>query len=805
MAYPDNVIPVHLVDPPGTAFTRFTFQYDTGMVLLPLGVELPHTYQVDFANDETCGTSITQIGDENGVSIPSQFFNNGANVWAFIWLTDGNSGYTRYRVCVSLIGRPSRTNEQPTPEQQSAIDQAISALNDAVEQTGADVIAADASADRAEQAAASAEAAAGSATDSETKALVSEGFAVGEQDGTPVTSGSPYYHNNASYYADQASGSATTASNKAGEASDSAGTASQKATAAGNSADAAAADALKAEGYAVGRQNGSDVASGSPYYHANAKYYKDEAGSSATAASGSADTAGQKALVAEGYAAGTQNGSAVASGSPYYHNNASYYKDQAADSATAAAASAQSVSESAAQIETNKEDISDLQSALTTDGGIESYLYKANYYLASNGTETPYSGINIYKIPVSAGDLITISTKSGTSYWGALTANVVHQYMLADSSLVGIPAAVGNANGYFDTTNKKQVSIAPATSTNLYVNVLATESKNVILRINNNGSALYNRLSILRTNVKAKASELTGFASEYYKRTDGTFRKLGGYNVYPIYVKQKDVVLFEDLPGTLTFFGTFYNLSDGTTTAINNVFEATNNGIVFAFADYYVIPYDCIPSADVQYKDCQGVAFGTSITYRAQTTYGYLQYLPQLSGIDFDNQGIGGSGIMTGTLTAIQNYTDYSNKRVVIIEGFVNDWYLSQPLGSYTDAGTETACGCLRTAINYIMAQNPNIQVFVVLDHYGKSATGGTCASTAQNGNNLTQYQYYEEMAKVCESLGIPAIKLYTTSGISENTPQYLTDNIHPTKLGARQTAYCIWYQMKQYPINQIA
>ena len=58
---------------------------------------------------------IPDICLSNGVSVPSQFFEDGANVWAFIWLTDGNSGYTRYKVCVSLIGRPERTNEQPTP------------------------------------------------------------------------------------------------------------------------------------------------------------------------------------------------------------------------------------------------------------------------------------------------------------------------------------------------------------------------------------------------------------------------------------------------------------------------------------------------------------------------------------------------------------------------------------------------------------------------------------------------------------------------------------------------------------------
>lgn len=37
------------------------------------------------------------------------------------------------------------------------------------------------------------------------KALVSEGYANGKQNGVPVTSGSPYYHNNAEYFKDQAS------------------------------------------------------------------------------------------------------------------------------------------------------------------------------------------------------------------------------------------------------------------------------------------------------------------------------------------------------------------------------------------------------------------------------------------------------------------------------------------------------------------------------------------------------------------------------------------------------------------------
>lgn len=213
----------------------------------------------------------------------------------------------------------------------------------------------------------SATAASGSASSAGTNALKAEGHAVGQQNGTDVDSGSSYYHNNSKYYSEQAASSATTASTKAGEASGSATTASNKAgeasasaTAASGSASSASTNALKAEGYAVGKQNGEDVSSGSDYYHANAKYYSEQAGTSATNAgtsetnaSGSASSASTNALKAEGFAVGEQNGEAVASGSPYYHNNAEYFAGEAASSATAAGNSATAAAASATAAETS--------------------------------------------------------------------------------------------------------------------------------------------------------------------------------------------------------------------------------------------------------------------------------------------------------------------------------------------------------------------------------------------------------------------------------------------------------------------
>ena len=109
--------------------------------------------------------------------------------------------------------------------------------------------------------------------------------------------------------------------------------------------EAAAASALESEGYAKGTQDGNAVGSGSPYYQNSSKYFKEQAAASASAAgtsasnaAGSATASSNKALESEGWAKGTQNGSAVGSGSPYYQKNSKYYSEQSKASADRAQA-----------------------------------------------------------------------------------------------------------------------------------------------------------------------------------------------------------------------------------------------------------------------------------------------------------------------------------------------------------------------------------------------------------------------------------------------------------------------------------
>ena len=136
---------------------------DYGLYLQIEGVELPQTYEVDFSNSEHNGTSVTMIGNSDGVLIPRQFIDSGKDVFAFLYHVGADFGRTVYKFRIPNKCRPDRAEEEPTPEEQSVIDQAISALNTAVAQTAQDVIDADASAqsasadaDRAEQAASTA-------------------------------------------------------------------------------------------------------------------------------------------------------------------------------------------------------------------------------------------------------------------------------------------------------------------------------------------------------------------------------------------------------------------------------------------------------------------------------------------------------------------------------------------------------------------------------------------------------------------------------------------------------------------------
>lgn len=126
--------------------TAPAYQYDYGQLLTFPDLELPTAFECHFSNTER-GTSVTQIGANNVVTIPDTMFQTGAYIYVWVFLHTGeDDGETEYMAVIPILKRAQPTDDVPTPVEQSAITQAIAALNAAVEQTGEDVADAAASA-----------------------------------------------------------------------------------------------------------------------------------------------------------------------------------------------------------------------------------------------------------------------------------------------------------------------------------------------------------------------------------------------------------------------------------------------------------------------------------------------------------------------------------------------------------------------------------------------------------------------------------------------------------------------------------
>lgn len=341
---------------------------DYGLYLKIEGLELPSTYEVDFSNSEHSGTSVTMIGNSDGVLIPSQFISSGKDIFAFLYHVGDDYGRTVYKFRIPNKLRPDRTDETPTPEEQSTIDQAINALNTAVEKTAQDVIDADAS---AQSASADADRAEEAKTDAQNFATQAEQSAT-----------------SASQSASQASASATASANSASQSAqikadveDLADDAQGYAQASAQSASASANSASQAQGYAQSASASAQSASG---YASNALTYANTASTKATEASTSAQTAStkatesaQSALSAQGYAQTAEQAKTDAQTAQGLAESArdlaQGYAEDAQGYANDAQASAEGISASASQIAQNTANILKAFPTDTASGAVASF------------------------------------------------------------------------------------------------------------------------------------------------------------------------------------------------------------------------------------------------------------------------------------------------------------------------------------------------------------------------------------------------------------------------------------------------
>lgn len=116
-----------------TTITKELWQWDYGQILQFPNLELPESYEVHFGNT-VVGLAPIQIGNADGVQIPDILLAQPEAITAWVFLHVGDSdGETRYQVTIPVIPRAKPFTGDVPPVQQSAITQAISLLNSAVD------------------------------------------------------------------------------------------------------------------------------------------------------------------------------------------------------------------------------------------------------------------------------------------------------------------------------------------------------------------------------------------------------------------------------------------------------------------------------------------------------------------------------------------------------------------------------------------------------------------------------------------------------------------------------------------------
>ena len=117
------------------------WQWNYGQVLRIQGLSLPAAVEIHFALQEAGGESVTRIGvTKDGVTdvtIPDSLLENDGttqrySIYAFIYLTDTNSGQTIKKITIPVKSRP-KPQAFDKPEDAQLFREAIKAVNDAAD------------------------------------------------------------------------------------------------------------------------------------------------------------------------------------------------------------------------------------------------------------------------------------------------------------------------------------------------------------------------------------------------------------------------------------------------------------------------------------------------------------------------------------------------------------------------------------------------------------------------------------------------------------------------------------------------
>lgn len=118
-----------------TVKTSPRYQYDTGQSICFADLDLPDTYEVQFSNSLTNGTSESVIATSDTVAIDDKWFTAGRNVYAWLYVPSGDDGNRTMKVAtIPVVRRPSIVDPEATEEQSQTIAELINLMTNTLAQ-----------------------------------------------------------------------------------------------------------------------------------------------------------------------------------------------------------------------------------------------------------------------------------------------------------------------------------------------------------------------------------------------------------------------------------------------------------------------------------------------------------------------------------------------------------------------------------------------------------------------------------------------------------------------------------------------
>lgn len=475
-------------------------------------------------------------------------------------------------------------------------------------------------------------------------------------------------------------------------------------------------------------------------------------------------------------------------------------------------------------------DVSDLKNALNSIGTSEenaiTFNLTAGRVINSDGsiTEAQTSFAITNKIDVTNLESVIITTEMG--YGNML-------YAFYDSTDDFISGEQSTSSGYTTITNKR-ISV-PANATYLYVGVKSTSYAASIVGVSDFTLNIDSRVEDIEKTMSAypatevlDAIPFTEETGEYISNTGALVQQGNSYYttgyvdiseyseiyitgsgnyagvIYAFYDTNKEVVLL----GTAIASGSAYTTITDKKTPVP---EGAKYVIVAGrFASLhpnikYLLGYKQIG----KWNGKKWVCVGDSLTEEnAAASKHYFNYIADDSGVSIVNMGVGGTGYKRGEGENKAFYQRISNVPVdadfVTIFGSGNDLNttLNYDIGTATDTGTNTLCGCINTTLDNFYTICPATPIGII------APTPWLGWPTTTPNNRMEQY--VEAMKQVCEYRGVPFLDLYHESNLRpENATnrelcfysQSLdgnADGVHPNNLGHKIIAPKIYEFVKK-------